>query len=73
MKYPQKETLKVALSQASQSSELLDVLGWVCKDQFTKHIFTKGYREERAYADGQAEAYAFILTIIKGMTNDRTN
>ena len=72
MKYPQKGTLKEALSQASQSRELLDVLSWVCKDKFNKNIFTKGYGEERAYADGQAEAYVFILTLIKGMTNVRT-
>ena len=66
---PKKEDRQTVLAQAKGSPQLIHFLSEVLLSEYIDNIFTDGYGEERAFADGKAHLARKLLDILKGIEN----
>ena len=66
-----KEKRKLLKTEFQASPTLYEFLMWLLETKFTENIFSNGYGEERAKADGKAILSAELLKIVHGVYNDR--
>ena len=66
---PKKEDRETVLAQSKGNPQLVAFLCEILLEDYVDNIFTQGYNEERAFADGKAYEARKILEIVKGLEN----
>ena len=66
-----KEDREAIQNQARNASDLIAFLEWYLEGIYSDNVYSGGYREERAFADGKAKTAEEVYQALKGLTNDR--
>ncbi len=66
-----KDEIKSLKQELQASPTLYKFIVYLLETKFTENLFSDGYGEERAKADGKALLAAELLKIVHGVYNDR--